>query len=501
MIFGGSPKISDIEVYFIYRKKHLIKYTGIMKKLIIFSFISAALILGSCGDKSSHGELVGVGSGDDWYEPNPYGMVFIPQGSYNMGLNDQDITFAHTSQSKTVSIDPFWMDETEITNSEYKQFVYWVRDSIAKRMLVANDFEEFKREIDPEVLTIMEADGYDHEDAETCLLNWDLEVDWNRPDEEFQTALADLYLQMHERFYKQKEVDTRKLIYSYEWVDLKQAAGYSNRYFFNDDFTGGEYKGTVVDPKGMSVPVKDRSAFIMRSKINVYPDTLVWMKDYTYSYNEPFARRYFWHIAYNDYPVVGVTWEQANAFCIWRTDLMRNYQLHEGEPVYQDYRLPTEAEWEYAARGGLDLSMYPWGGLYTRNVHGCFIANFKPLRGRYGDDGANRTLEVKKYAPNEFHLYDMAGNVAEWTSNAFDESAYSYTHDLNPDFRYNAKRDDPPALKRKVIRGGSWKDVAYYMQVGARTFEFQDSAKSYIGFRCVRSYMGNDQFAWDANNF
>jgi formylglycine-generating enzyme required for sulfatase activity len=72
---------------------------------------------------------------------------------------------------------------------------------------------------------------------------------------------------------------------------------------------------------------------------------------------------------------------------------------------------------------------------------------------------------------------------------------------LNPDFRYSAKKDDPPALKRKVIRGGSWKDVAYYMQVGARTFEFQDSAKSYIGFRCVRSYMGNDQYAWDANNF
>ncbi len=472
-----------------------------MKKLIILSFSLVVLLIASCGKGGSHGELVGVGDAGDWFEPNPYGMVFIPGGSYNMGLNDQDITFAHTSQSKTVSIDPFWMDETEITNSEYKQFVYWVRDSIAKRLLVENDFEEFKAEIDPETLIILEADGYDHDDPETCILNWENPVDYNRPDEDFQTALADLYLPTHERFYKQKEIDSRKLIFSYEWVDLKQAAADNNRYFYDEDFSSGEYKGTVVNSKGETVPVKDRSAFIMQSKINVYPDTLVWMRDYTYSYNEPFARRYFWHIAYNSYPVVGVSWKQASAFSIWRTDLMRNYQKSQGDPVWQEYRLPTEAEWEYAARGGLDLSKYPWGGIYTRNVHGCFIANFKPLRGRYGDDGANRTLEVGRYSPNEYHLFDMAGNVAEWTSNAFDESAYSYTHDLNPDYRYNAKSEDPPALKRKVIRGGSWKDIAFYMQVGQRAYEYQDSAKSYVGFRCVRSYMGNDEYAWDASNF
>jgi formylglycine-generating enzyme required for sulfatase activity len=85
----------------------------------------------------------------------------------------------------------------------------------------------------------------------------------------------------------------------------------------------------------------------------------------------------------------------------------------------------------------------------------------------------------------------MAGNVAEWTSSAFDESAYVITHDMNPDYKYNALPDEPPVMKRKVVRGGSWKDVAYYLQNSTRTYEYQDSAKCFVGFRNVRAYMGN----------
>ena len=86
----------------------------------------------------------------------------------------------------------------------------------------------------------------------------------------------------------------------------------------------------------------------------------------------------------------------------------------------------------------------------------------------------------------------MAGNVAEWTSNAFDESAYSFTDDLSPNYTYDALPNEPPTMKRKVVRGGSWKDIAYYMQCGVRTYEYQDTAKSYIGFRCVRAFLGHD---------
>jgi gliding motility-associated lipoprotein GldK len=158
-------------------------------------------------------------------------------------------------------------------------------------------------------------------------------------------------------------------------------------------------------------------------------------------------------------------------------------------PTVMDYRLPTEVEWEYAASGGHQMALYPWGSYYTRNQEGRFLANFKPMRGNYVADNQNTgaTVKVGNYIANSFGLYDMAGNVAEWTTNAYDEAGYELLADFNPDFQYSAKPEDPPALKRKVIRGGSWKDVAYYIQVSTRSYEYQDSAKSYIGFRCVRS--------------
>ncbi|MDD2381157.1 MAG: SUMF1/EgtB/PvdO family nonheme iron enzyme [Mariniphaga sp.] len=216
------------------------------------------------------------------------------------------------------------------------------------------------------------------------------------------------------------------------------------------------------------------------------------MRDFTYSYNEPWTTRYFWHPGFDEYPVVGVTWKQALAFCHWRTKIQTDFLNSKQQPAMQAYRLPTEVEWEYAARGGKDFSMYPWGGYYARDENGVFLANFKPLRGNYVDDGGIATMKVGSYDPNEHGIYDMAGNVAEWTETAYDEAGYSYFSDLNPTFTYNAKPDDPPVMKRKVIRGGSWKDINYFIQVSTRSFEYQDTTKSYIGFRCVRSTFGDE---------
>jgi len=432
-----------------------------MKKLLFFASVALVLIvtMSSCGN-TGNGQLIGVQDRVLWYQPDPFGMLYIPMGSYNMGPNDHDVSFASTTKSKTVSVQAFYMDETEITNNEYRQFVNWVRDSIAHRILG----EEVS---DDHFIT---SNAYD-EEYEPPLINWAERIRWTEPD--VREALEQMFYPDFERFYGARQLDTRKLDFEYYWIDFKDAAR-----------KGGA--GAPLRERGMT----DRSIFIKRDVINVYPDTLAWVHDYTYSFNEPMTKMYFWHPAYDDYPLVGVTWKQARAFCIWRTQLYNHYLSSIGGIIVQDFRLPTESEWEYAARGGLDLSSYPWGGPYIRNSRGCFLANFKPLRGNYVDDGGFHTVPVFSYSPNDYGLYCMAGNVAEWTSNAYDESAYDFAHDLNMDYVYEAKDDDPPVLKRKVIRGGSWKDIGYYIQTSTRTYEYQDTAKCYIGFRCVMSYLG-----------
>ena len=104
-----------------------------MKNIILVS--SIVVLLSACGG-SGNGELIGVQHRQTWNPTDPYGMVFIPQGSFNMGPSDQDVPFANVSASKTVSLGAFYMDETEITNNEYRQFVNWVRDSILRTYLM-----------------------------------------------------------------------------------------------------------------------------------------------------------------------------------------------------------------------------------------------------------------------------------------------------------------------------------------------------------------------------
>jgi formylglycine-generating enzyme required for sulfatase activity len=244
----------------------------------------------------------------------------------------------------------------------------------------------------------------------------------------------------------------------------------------------------------------DRSRFIIKERINVYPDTLCWVRDFTYAFHSPMTKNYFWHTAYDNYPVVGITWTQAKAFSVWRTQIYHSWLHANGDLFVNDFRLPTESEWERAARGDLDQSQFPWGGPYIRNASGCFLANFKPMRGRYFEDGGFHTVKVYSYNPNGFGLYCMAGNVAEWCSTAFDESQYEFGHDMNSDYDYEAKDGDHHVKKRKVIRGGSWKDIGYYLNNSTRTFEYQDTAKSYIGFRNVMTHLGRGGKELDLEN-
>ncbi|NOX86921.1 MAG: SUMF1/EgtB/PvdO family nonheme iron enzyme [Chlorobi bacterium] len=444
-----------------------------MKKLVLY--IVVVFFLSSCSN-SGNGELVGTRKkSKPFYQPDPYGMVFVPQGSYVMGASSEDISHGHLIQPKTISVSSFFMDETEITNDEYRQFVFWVRDSIARTMLGDVRPDEFLIEENPKT-----GEVYD-----PPYLNWKTDIEWNSEDQDVRDALEDMYLPEHERYFRRKEIDTRKLMYSYYWVDLHAAA--------KKDFTEeADYRnaGLANRPQGL----RDRSVYVRNETIAVYPDTLAWIHDYTYSFNDPLTEKYFWHPAYDHYPVVGVNWRQARAFCVWRTEYLNSYlRSKKGQVSLSEFRLPTEAEWEWAARGGYALNPYPWGGPYTRNEKGCFLANFKPVRGNYIADGGLRTVIVAHYPPNDWGLYDMAGNVSEWTSSAFDPSSYNFTWDMNPNYTYNAKEDDPPVMKRKVIRGGSWKDIAYFLEVSTRAYEYQDTAKCYIGFRTIQPYLGRNK--------
>lgn len=414
--------------------------------------IVAVIVLLACGPADT-GDLTGVPGRRPWFHPQPPGTVYIPSGTFHTGQADQDIFQSYIEPNRQMTIVAFWMDETEITNNEYRQFVNHVVDSIARYLL--DEDELF----------------YEEDDDGNRWINWNRPLDW----EKYREELEDMFYQPSERFRYKRQLDTRKLFYKYQWFDYVAAANLDRN----------KYK-----------PM-DRSQFIHEEETLIYPDTLCWVRDFTYSYNEPMARVYFWHPKYDDYPVVGVNWHQANAFCAWRTIRKTSYWEAAGNlPNTEDFRLPTEYEWEYAARGGRIGNKYPWGGPYARNSKGCMLANFKPLRGNYGADGGVYPVRADSYFPNDWGLYNMSGNVSEWTSTAWEVANNAIVHDLNGEnYRRVPERGPvaeatPISHKRKVIRGGSWKDVAYFIECGARTYEYQDTSKSYVGFRCVQSYIG-----------
>ncbi len=384
------------------------------------------------------------------FNSDPMHTVFIPGGSFYMGASDEQVDLAMVNRKKLVSVQSFWMDKTEITNEQYRRFVNYVSDSL-KYLAVYH--------------------GGVNQAEDTIKVDWARAQKINLNSKAVIEKLNELLLSPDNRYKGKIGIDPLKLIYKYSFIDLKAAS---------------------LASKSLELPLSD---FMVSKEEAVYPDTLVWMRDFSYSYNEPLTRMYFSHPSYNEYPVVGVTWKQATAFCHWRTN---NSDYYNGKPGRADakidgiFRLPTEAEWEYAARGNSKANaMYPWGSPYTRTKEGRLLANFKPGRGDYfgGNSKADNiyTTKVKTFAENGYKLFDMAGNVAEWTSSIYYEGGYNFVGDFSPDMQYNAKDDDPILMKRKVIRGGSWKDIAYNCQVSTRNYEYQDTAKSYIGFRCVLS--------------
>lgn len=474
-------------------------------KSILFTVAASGLLLGSCG-KGERSSSTGWKYNDaKWggfekldYEGQATGpnLVLVQGGTFTMGLTEMDVPVEWNAIPRRVTVSSFYMDETEVSNIDYREYLFWLTNTFGESY--------------PEVYS------------------------------------------------------------------------------------------------------------------NALPDTLVWREEL--SFNEPFVETYFRHPAYDNYPVVGVNWIQANNYCQWRTDRVNEMILIERgilnpNPEQRDednfnteaylagqyegsvrknlkdvrsggerkvrfedgimlpaYRLPTEAEWEYAALALIgnqatekeelitDRRIYPWNQNTVRyqkrnKYQGEILANFKRGAGDYMgmagklNDQAHIPADVRSFMPNDFGLYNMAGNVSEWTMDAYrpltPETLRDVDqHDLNP-FRgnkfmtkvkdednkpvekdslgrlqYRMVEDDEVATrdnykrgdvlnyldgdkesaasyeygkstlvsdKARVIKGGSWMDRAWYLSPGARRFKEEDKSDRSLGFRCAMTRTGGPE--------
>ena len=532
-----------------------------MKNVILKTIL--LLIVMSCGS-GDKGELVGV-KGKKYFSEKPFGMALIPGGAFIMGKSDDDIAGVNNAPTKTVTVKSFYMDETEITNSEYRQFVNWVRDSIFRTKLAEITEYGLIEEGDGDWANVyayvgLENQSEDNADGEwnpeieankdKKRLNWNIELIFDEndfPSEDYRDIYKDMRIDREETFNDTEIWDIKQFLFKYTesdvdaFVKMKNEGGYiyevtsdkntaveslvsylefdqevaeaivyspspvdvvskSQAYVYEDLNIKIEDYWLENDPDNWEnyssqekISYKKRFSkdynpkdFIRTEDLQIYPDTTVWLSDFGYSYNDPMHESYFHHDAFTDHPVVGVTWKQAKAFCAWRTMYKNGFQkTKKNKSLVPKFRLPTEAEWEYAARGGLQGAMFPWGGPYTKNDRGCFMANFKPMRGDYAVDQALYTVEGDAYDANDFGLFNMSGNVAEWVNSSYEPDAYDFSSSMNPNV-------NNPANKKKITRGGSWKDVKYYLQVSSRNYEYEDIPRSFIGFRTVHDYLGDD---------
>jgi len=306
--------------------------------------------------------------------------------------------------------------------------------------------------------------------------------------------------------------------------NMERTVSIANFYMDETEISNNDFREFLFDMK------KKVSA---DSLLKLEPAENVWSG--AMSFNDMYQSYYFRFPGFNFYPVAGVSWSQANTYSKWRTEFVQDLirkereldstftkaQLIERGVALADYRLPTEAEWEYAAKAMIGTQyldenqeygrIYPWDGRGIRNPYnvkrkgkqGDFLANFKRGRGDYGGISGNQTNDgsiiltnVYDMAPNDFGLYHMAGNMNEWVQDIYRPLSFMDFDDLNP-VRRDGALDDISNYETsmlsdelRVYKGGSWKDVAYWLAPGTRRFMHQDSATNNIGFRCAMISIG-----------
>jgi sulfatase modifying factor 1 len=410
-------------------KKHYPKLTlGLV-------FLAVLMCTQACKSSSSIYKAPKVNAFKSGKLPAPPGMVYVPSGTilFKSSLDSAD-------KGMNVSLSAFFMDETEVTNKQYREFLNWVADSIAVTDYLKDD-QYFINAGEPE---------------DVRRINWkkvkSVSPLWKSKDPLIRDQLAPMVIVQG----TQRSLNPEIL-----------------RYEFSYQKTKGNAKKVFVTDQVLVMPVED-----------------IWSSDFPNAQLASLDLNYFTHESFDYYPVVGVTWRQARAFTDWRSKeiratLIKNSYL---SGFQLSLSLPTEAQWQYAAEGKLD----PRDTTATTRVtiDGAegkekLAVNFKQGEGTYSRDGATFTLPVKSYTPNAFGIYNMAGNVSEWTLDAFSPSAVAFVNDLNPALLYDADEKDADALKRKVVRGGSWKDNGEQLNTETRNYSVDYEPHSYIGFRCV----------------
>ncbi len=300
---------------------------------------------------------------------------------------------------RIATVHGFYISQTEVTNTEYREFVYYIKDSMAHALLM-------------------------HFQGGTNSIDWSKTIDWK------DDRLDALMLSPEDRIFGRKEIDPGKILYPIDFFEKKEI-------------------------------------------ISIYPDTLVWLRDFTYAYNESLAKNYFSHSSYGNYPVVGINLKQAIAFCQWKTEqVSKSLKREAADSFKMVVRLPSNAEWESAAFEEKDTISLVSGS----KQYNC---NFGTITGRRGfemkgfkDDGYFYTGPVKSFSAGPNELYDMKGNVSEWTSTARDEI-------MNVEVK-------PDKLKTSfIVKGGGWNSTAFYLQAGVCQFFSVDATHSFVGFRYV----------------
>jgi sulfatase modifying factor 1 len=317
------------------------------------------------------------------------GLQYIPGGKVTTGRAEwitpgrEDTTLLIDNFQRMDTVADLYMSDHEVTNAEYMEFVNWVKDSIALALLAQHDPTRYA-------------------DRDKKILNWELRKElWKYNDTMQARILEPMYYPENERFRRSKSADPRKVIYSYSRGDsILSVSPHPDGSMLSEGMDRFSYGGHSFDEYSREDRYKDR-------------------------------------------PVVGVSWEQANAYCHWKSAQYNKllYESSKGKTTkipYAVFRLPTAAEWEYAAKALMPdpqyerlhyNKRYPWWGNELKDENGKYRANFGMIRDQnnldlkqHDDDGAYSIAGEQKtkelYKPNDFKLYNMAGNVAEWTADA-----------------------------------------------------------------------------------